>query len=68
VDEKLDHMKGKVKVKVKEKAGWLADDRELEREGKRDQVKSDVKKTIDDAGDAVKRGVDQVSDSARATE
>jgi uncharacterized protein YjbJ (UPF0337 family) len=64
VDEKLDHMKGK----VKEKAGWLADDRELEREGKRDQVKSDVKKTIDDAGDAVKRGVDQVSDPATTKE
>lgn len=64
MDEKLEHMKGK----VKEKAGWVADDRELEREGKRDQVKSDVKKTIDDAGDAVKRGVDQVPDSASTRE
>lgn len=64
MDEKLNHMKGK----VKEKAGWVADDRELEREGKRDQVTSDVKKTIDDAGEAVKRGLDQMSDSARTRE
>lgn len=54
--EKLDHLKGK----VKEKAGSLTDDRDLEREGKRDQVKSDAKKIADDAGDAVKRGVDRL--------
>jgi uncharacterized protein YjbJ (UPF0337 family) len=54
--EKLDHLKGK----VKEKAGLLTDDRDLEREGKRDQVKSDAKKIADDAGDAVKRGVDRL--------
>jgi uncharacterized protein YjbJ (UPF0337 family) len=64
VDEKLDHMKGK----VKEKAGWVADDRELEREGRRDQAKSDAKRKIDDVSDAVKRGVDPVSDSARTRE
>jgi uncharacterized protein YjbJ (UPF0337 family) len=54
--EKLDHLKGK----VKEKAGWLADDRDLEHEGKRDQVESDAKETVDNAGDAVKRGVNKL--------
>lgn len=54
--EKLDHLKGK----AKEKIGWVTDDRNLEHEGKRDQVKSDAKKKVDDAGGAVKRGVDQL--------
>jgi uncharacterized protein YjbJ (UPF0337 family) len=52
--EKIEHLKGK----VKEKAGWLTDDREMERDGKSDQVKSDVKENVDKAGDAVKRGID----------
>jgi uncharacterized protein YjbJ (UPF0337 family) len=52
--EKIEHLKGK----IKEKAGWLADDHEMERDGKSDQVKSDVKEHIDEAADAVKRGVD----------
>jgi uncharacterized protein YjbJ (UPF0337 family) len=30
----------------------------LERDGKTDQAKSDVKENIDNAGDAVKRGID----------
>lgn len=53
--EKLDHLKGR----VEEKAGWLTDDRDLERKGKRDQVESDAEKTVDNAGDAVKRGVNK---------
>lgn len=52
--EKIEHLKGK----IKEKAGWLTDDRDLERDGKTDQAKSDVKENIDNAGDAVKRGID----------
>jgi uncharacterized protein YjbJ (UPF0337 family) len=54
--EKIEHLKGK----IKEKAGWLTDDHELERDGKSDQVKSDVKENVDKAGDAVKRGIDGV--------
>ena len=64
MDEKLDHLKGR----MKEKAGWLTDDRGLERAGKRDQVTSDAEKTVDDASDVVKRGVDHVSDPARTKE
>lgn len=64
MDEKLDHVKGK----IKEKAGWVTDDRQLEREGKRDQVTSDAQKKVDDASDAVQRGVDQVSDSEKTRE
>jgi uncharacterized protein YjbJ (UPF0337 family) len=36
MNEKLNHLRGT----VKEKAGWVTDDRGLEREGKRDQAKS----------------------------
>jgi uncharacterized protein YjbJ (UPF0337 family) len=54
--EKLDHLKGT----VKEKAGRVTDDRDLEHEGTRDKAKGDAKKTIDDAGDAVKRGVNKL--------
>ena len=57
--EKLDHMKGK----VKEKAGWVTDDRGLERQGKLDQVVSDARTTVDDAEDAAKLDTHKASDS-----
>ena len=64
MDEKLDHLKGR----IKEKAGWVTDDRGLERAGKRDQLPSDAENTVDDARGAAKREVDHVSDPARTKE
>jgi uncharacterized protein YjbJ (UPF0337 family) len=56
-------MDEELKGKIKERAGWVTDDRELEREGKREQDEGEAKEKVEDAGDAVERGVDQVSDS-----
>ena len=55
--DRTDELKGK----AKEKAGQLADDRDLEAEGKRDQAKGDVKRGVDDAAHAVKDGIDKVT-------
>jgi uncharacterized protein YjbJ (UPF0337 family) len=51
----LDDAKGK----VKETAGRVTDDEDLEREGRRDQVKSDAKRAashVKDAAENVKEG------------
>ena len=50
MDEKFDDMKGR----VKEAAGDLTDNPDLEREGKIDQLKSTAKEAIDSIGDKVK--------------
>ena len=50
MDEKFDDMKGR----VKEAAGDLTDNEDLEREGKIDQFKSTAKDAIDSIGDKVK--------------
>ena len=42
------------KGRVKEAAGDLTDDEELEREGKIDQGKGKVKDAVDSVGDAIK--------------
>jgi uncharacterized protein YjbJ (UPF0337 family) len=42
---RLDHMKGT----IKEKVGWVTDDHGVEREGNREQVKSDSDAKVDDA-------------------
>ena len=48
--QNMDEAKGR----VKEAAGNLTGDKDLEREGKVDQVKSDVKEGIDKVTDKVK--------------
>lgn len=45
--------KDEMKGRVKEAAGDLTDDEELEREGKLDQAKGKVKEGIDKTGDKV---------------
>jgi uncharacterized protein YjbJ (UPF0337 family) len=55
--EKYDDLKGK----TEEAAGKATDDRELEREWKKDQAKADVKRSVDDAADTVKSGVDKIT-------
>ena len=50
MDEKFDDMKGR----VKEAAGDLTDNEDLEREGKLDQFKATAKDAIDNIGDKVK--------------
>jgi uncharacterized protein YjbJ (UPF0337 family) len=55
--DKTDELKGT----VKEEAGRMTDDRDLEAEGKRDKAKADIKRGVDDAADSVKRGVDKVA-------
>ena len=54
--ERLDQMKGT----IKEKAGRMRDDPELEQEGKRDRARSDLKRGVDDAAEKVKRAVDMI--------
>lgn len=56
--EKSDEIKGR----VKEAAGDLTDDRDLQRDGKRDQAGAKVKGKIDDAKDAANDAVDSVKD------
>jgi uncharacterized protein YjbJ (UPF0337 family) len=48
--EKMDEMKGR----AKEAAGNLTDNERLEREGKVDQGKADVKGAVDKVGDKIK--------------
>ena len=50
MDEKIDKAKGE----IKEHAGEMTDDRELEAEGKRDQAKGDVKGAWEKAKDAAR--------------
>ena len=55
--DKTDELKGT----VKEEAGRMTDDRDLEAEGKRDKAKADIKRGVDDAADSVKRGLDRIA-------
>jgi uncharacterized protein YjbJ (UPF0337 family) len=50
------------KGRVKEAAGDLTDDEDLQREGKVDQAKGNVKQGIDDASDKAKDALDKVTD------
>lgn len=50
MDEKLDQLKGR----VKEAAGDLTDNEELQAEGKIDQAKGKVKGFVDDVADRIK--------------
>jgi uncharacterized protein YjbJ (UPF0337 family) len=54
-----EHVKGaadKAKGTVKDAAGKLTDDKELQAEGKMDKAKGTAREALGDAKDAVKRG------------
>ena len=51
--------KDEMKGRVKEAAGDLTDNEDLEREGKLDQAKGEVKETVDKIGDKVKDAVNR---------
>ena len=54
-----EHLKGaadKAKGAMKDAAGKLTDDKELQAEGKRDKAKGGARQALGDAKDAVKRG------------
>ncbi len=48
-----------IKGRAKEAVGDLTEDKDLEREGKVDQAKSDVKEFTDKVGDKVKDAIDR---------
>ena len=53
----------KIGGKLKQAAGDLTGNDELEREGERDEAAGKVKDKVDDAKDAVNDGVDRVKDA-----
>ena len=57
-DGKADQLKGR----VKEAAGDLTDDKDLQREGEMDQASGKAKGVVDDASDKVKAGIDKLKD------
>jgi uncharacterized protein YjbJ (UPF0337 family) len=57
-EEKMEDIKGR----VKEAAGDLTDDEQLEREGKLDQASANVKEKVGDASEKAKEGVEKVKD------
>jgi len=58
VGARMDDAKGR----AKEAAGVLADNKDLEREGKRDQAGATVKEKLDNVKDKLEDGVDKVKD------
>ena len=58
MNEKMDETKGK----VKEAAGILTGDEELEREGKSEQALAKAKEAVHDVADSVKKVVDKVDE------
>jgi uncharacterized protein YjbJ (UPF0337 family) len=58
MNEKMDETKGK----VKEAAGILTGDEELEREGKSEQALATAKEAVHDVADSVKKVVDKVDE------
>jgi uncharacterized protein YjbJ (UPF0337 family) len=58
---RLEHMKGT----IKEKVGLVTDDHGVEREGKREQVKSDFDAEVDDVIGVVNRAVGQAANRER---
>jgi uncharacterized protein YjbJ (UPF0337 family) len=51
-----------VKGRVKEAAGVLTDDEDLEESGRGDQAEASVKRVVDNVADTVKDGVSDVRD------
>ena len=56
----MDQMKGR----VKQAAGDLTDDRDLKREGERDEAAGKLKDKVDDVKDTVDDAIDDVKDKA----
>lgn len=56
MDKDLDQAKGR----VKQAAGDLTDDKDLEREGKKDEAAGKIKEGAERAGDAVGDAVDKM--------
>lgn len=52
----------KIAGRVKQAAGDLTDNEELEREGKRDEAAGKVKDKVDEVGDRISDAVDDVKD------
>lgn len=59
--EKVEDFKGR----VKEAAGDLTDDEQLQREGKIDQASANVKEKIGDLSDKAEEGVEKVKDKVQ---
>jgi uncharacterized protein YjbJ (UPF0337 family) len=62
-----EHIKGaadKTKGAIKDAAGKLTGDKELQAEGKFDKAKGDVHNAVGDAKDAARRGVDHMKKKA----
>ena len=53
-----------VKGRVKQAAGDLTDDRDLEREGERDEAAGKLKEKVEDVKDQVDDAIDTVKDKA----
>ena len=53
-----DHKGEEMKGRVKEAAGNITDDKDLEREGRSDQRSAGAKRTVDDVADKLKDVVD----------
>jgi uncharacterized protein YjbJ (UPF0337 family) len=53
-----------IKGRIKQAAGDLTDDRDLEREGERDEAAGKVKEKVDDMKDKVDDAIDSVKDKA----
>jgi uncharacterized protein YjbJ (UPF0337 family) len=60
-EEKIEDIKGR----VKEAAGDLTEDEQLEREGKLDQASANVKEKVGDVADTAKEGVEKVKDKVQ---
>lgn len=58
-NDKLDAAMDKAKGKIKEGVGKVTDNERLEAEGKLDQVKGDVKQTVEKGKDAAKDALDR---------
>ncbi|MFV0634306.1 CsbD family protein [Demequina sp.] len=60
--DRLSNAAEDAKGKVKEAAGRLTDNEQLEAEGKFDQAKADAKDTVEDAKDAVAEKYNEATD------
>lgn len=56
IENKADELAGK----AKEAAGDVTDNKDLKNEGKADQVTSDIKDKVEDAGEAIKDKANEV--------
>lgn len=52
--------KDKITGRIKQAAGDLTDNEELENEGERDELSGKLKDAVDDVGDKVRDGIDKL--------